>query len=326
MAAGATQATVGWIAPLDAGGAPLTGFDVQVAPAADPTAWMDAGSVTGAGVDLVVSGLVKGESYVFRVRAVNAGGPGPWSAASGPVLVPVTVPGAPTGLSAQVGNAEVALSWAAPTDEGGAAVTSYAVRVFDANSETPLATQSTPDAGTTFTVTGLTNGLAYQFDVAAINAQGTGAPSVKTAPVCGSGQWLGAYFVGTGLSGVPVVRCDTAVNFDWGTASPIPGSMPVDNFSVRWATTRVFTAGDYQFTATADDGVRVKVDNGPWIIDAWKDQGPTTYQAAIPLTAGEHTSPSSTTRRAAGPWPTSTGSPWRAPPANGPVRTSTTGT
>ena len=106
---------------------------------------------------------------------------------------------------------------------------------------------------------------------------------------CTPSQWTGAYFDNRDLTGTPKVRCDTAVNFDWGTASPIPGSMPVDNFSVRWATTRVFTAGDYQFTATADDGVRVKVDNGPWIIDAWKDQGPTTYQTAIPLTAGEHT-------------------------------------
>ena len=35
--------------------------------------------------------------------------------------------------------------------------------------------------------------------------------------------------------------------------------------------------------------MRVKVDDGPWIIDGWKNQAPTTYTAGVPLEAGEHT-------------------------------------
>jgi hypothetical protein len=48
-----------------------------------------------------------------------------------------------------------------------------------------------------------------------------------------------------------------------------------------------FSAGDYTFTARADDGVRVYVD-GTTVIDAWRDQSPTTYRATKTLTAGTH--------------------------------------
>lgn len=53
---------------------------------------------------------------------------------------------------------------------------------------------------------------------------------------------------------------DGAVNFDWGTGSPSPGTIG-DRFAARW--TGYFIppkAGTYQFGAHADDGVRIWVD------------------------------------------------------------------
>jgi hypothetical protein len=38
-----------------------------------------------------------------------------------------TAPGAPTGLAATAGNAQVSLSWGAPASNGGSAITSYKV-------------------------------------------------------------------------------------------------------------------------------------------------------------------------------------------------------
>jgi hypothetical protein len=83
------------------------------------------------------------------------------------------VPGAPTGLTATRGNAQVALSWTAPVSNGGSAITAYTVTASPGG-----ATCATTGA-TTCTVTGLTNGTLYSFTATATNAVGT---SVASAP------------------------------------------------------------------------------------------------------------------------------------------------
>ena len=90
-----------------------------------------------------------------------------------------TVPGTPTGVTGVPGDRSVALSWTAPTSDGGSPITSYRITPFiGANAQTPINT-GTP--GTNFTVSGLTNGTAYTFTVAATNAVGTGSPSAPSA-------------------------------------------------------------------------------------------------------------------------------------------------
>lgn len=99
--------------------------------------------------------------------------------------------------------------------------------------------------------------------------------------------WQAQYWNNPTLSGQPtLVRTDTSINFDWGFGSPGPG-IPADNFSARWTRYIDVTPGNYRFTATADDGIRVWVD-GQLIIDAWKVQPPTTYSATIYLGPGHH--------------------------------------
>jgi hypothetical protein len=99
--------------------------------------------------------------------------------------------------------------------------------------------------------------------------------------------YTGEYFGNATLTGTPALtRCDAAVDFDWGTGGPGSG-LSADNFSVRWTGQFDFPAGAATFTATADDGIRVWVD-GTLLIDAWRDQAATTYQATVNLTAGRH--------------------------------------
>ncbi len=82
-------------------------------------------------------------------------------------------------MGGTAGNASVALSWTAPASNGGSAITGYRVTPFiGATAQSAILTGS---AATTFTVTGLTNGTAYTFTVAAINAVGTGADSAASA-------------------------------------------------------------------------------------------------------------------------------------------------
>ena len=85
--------------PSVADGVPaVTGYEVQKSPSTGARDWTTAGSVPDPTTALVVGGLAKGSSWIFRVRAVNGAVPSAWSAPSDPVGIATTVPGAPTGV------------------------------------------------------------------------------------------------------------------------------------------------------------------------------------------------------------------------------------
>jgi murein DD-endopeptidase MepM/ murein hydrolase activator NlpD len=79
-----------------------------------------------------------------------------------------------------------------------------------------------------------------------------------------------------------------ALDFDWGAGSPSAGcGVPSDGFSVRWTRTAAFEGGTYVFTASADDGLRVKV-GATTVFDEWRDQV-ASFRKELVLPAGEHT-------------------------------------
>jgi hypothetical protein len=88
---------------------------------------------------------------------------------------PMSVPGAPTGVTATAGNSSATVSWTAPSSGGGP--TSYEVTPYiGSTAQTPKTVTGSPPATTT-TVTGLTAGTAYTFKVRAANANGFGPAS-----------------------------------------------------------------------------------------------------------------------------------------------------
>ena len=87
------------------------------------------------------------------------------------------VPGKPTGVTATAGNAQVKVSWTAPSGT----VTSYKLyRSTTAGGEGTTAYKSAL-TGSSYTDTGLTNGTTYYYKVAAVNSAGTGAQSVEVS-------------------------------------------------------------------------------------------------------------------------------------------------
>ncbi|MDR1266334.1 MAG: fibronectin type III domain-containing protein [Propionibacteriaceae bacterium] len=174
--AGDAQVALTWTAPASDGGTAVTGYSVQYR-AQGAAVWQSQAAVA---TNATVTGLTNDTTYEFQVAAVNAVGQGEWSnlvqatPTSGIVLVP---PGPPTGLAATAGDAQVTLAWTAPVSDGGTPLTGYSVG-YRAVGQTTWQTTTVTD--TTTIIASLTNGVAYEFRLAAVNAIGT---SVWSAPV-----------------------------------------------------------------------------------------------------------------------------------------------
>ena len=122
--AGNGQVTLSWTAPAS-GGVPITGYNVYQGTSPGGEARVPVNGASLVTSPYTVTGLNNGTTYYFRVTAVNRVGEGPASAEA--KAVPVTVPGAPTGLTVTPGDARVTLSWTASASDGGSPVTGYNV-------------------------------------------------------------------------------------------------------------------------------------------------------------------------------------------------------
>jgi hypothetical protein len=164
-----STATVTWAAPTDIGEPALTAYRVT---------W-DGGSqdVPASQLSLGVTGLSPGRSYQFAVATISDTGVGA-PVTSGAVTT-ASAPAAPTGLAAVLGAGSVALSWTASATNG-APVTGYLIEQQPAGGAWTSATPARV-TGTSATVTGLTNGTAYDFRVSATSSAGTSPASASTS-------------------------------------------------------------------------------------------------------------------------------------------------
>ena len=184
--AGNGQVTLSWNAPVSDGGAAIIGYDVYLgtSPGGESVSPVSAGLV--AGTSYTVGGLTNGTTYYFTADAVNGANLHSVRSAeaSATPVAPVTVPGAPSGVTAAAGDTRVSLSWHAPGSNDGAAITGY--RVYLGTGQKPVASV----AGTGATVTGLTNGTRYSFTVSAVNVAGEGPASgaVSATPTAATSQ------------------------------------------------------------------------------------------------------------------------------------------
>ena len=175
MAAGGDgEVTLSWRAPND-GGSAIKYYEYMI----DDGPWT---SIKGKSTTHTVTGLANGETYKFKVRAVNLIGPGPESR---PVTAtPATVPGAPRNLTAAPGDRRVTLMWERPADNGGLPITRYE---YTQKEESGLFGNwiSIDNSGptetneTSYVVTGLKDGTVYSFKVRAVNAVGPGDASAE---------------------------------------------------------------------------------------------------------------------------------------------------
>src|SRR3989449_5214699 len=96
-----------------------------------------------------------------------------------------TVPSAPQNLQAAAGNAQVSLSWTAPSSNGGSAITNY--KIYKSPRSGPETLLTTVGNVVSYTDGTVTNGQIYYYKVSAVNSAGEStqsneASATPTAP------------------------------------------------------------------------------------------------------------------------------------------------
>jgi cellulose 1,4-beta-cellobiosidase len=156
----------------------------------------------------------------YRV-VVSAVGASPVTSSAATLTV-TQVPNAPTSLAATAGNAQLALTWTAPSAPGSSAITGYTVEYTPSGGSAQ--TVSTGGTGTSYTLTGLTNGTAYTVRVAAVSAAGTGSYSTSA-----SGTPLAISFVA-----IPEMTSNTSPSGTVLTFGTIRNGFLTDGTSAAW--------------------------------------------------------------------------------------------
>ena len=102
-----------------------------------------------------------------------------------------SAPTAPQNFAVSSGNGQVTLTWSAPSNTGGSAITGYQVSYWATNGYTQNWTtiQGSGANTTSHTITGLTNGTDYTFELRALNSIGASVSSgLRTSTPSGSQQ------------------------------------------------------------------------------------------------------------------------------------------
>ena len=214
-AASNDQITVSWSAPKSTGGSPVTKYVASDGTSQCTVVPSSPGVTPPTALTCNLLGAMPGGTYAISVWAFNDIGRSP---AASLTSVFVTTPSAPQGVLASTANSQTTITWETPLSNGGGAILSYVVTDFNGHSCTVASTARS------CTITGLTNGLVYNFAIDATNIQGQGnfanvvvVPS--TAP--------------TSPLGVTAVAGDTRATVSWTDEQfPENGGAPIATYVV----------------------------------------------------------------------------------------------
>ncbi len=205
----------------------------------DPLSWGEWTAFSGRFIALggkiqrVVVGLTNGTTYSFQVRATAGTVKG--VASDTVTATPVAPPAKPTGLSATAGVLQVTLSWSDPSNSN---ITHYEFRqrVTGSNTWDSWTEISNSDADTTsHTVSGLTGGTAYDFQIQALAgiAVGTRSDVVSATPLLPDPP--------AKLANVSVTVGNQSVTLSWDN----PNSDVVDGYEYRQGTGDPLSWGEW---------------------------------------------------------------------------------
>jgi titin len=254
-----TSVSVSWTAPTDNGGEDVSSYTAAarvngIAVVGKTCTVSAVAPETTVATTCDVTGLTNGTTYTFTVVATNGAGSSLASAPSSDVI-PATVPTKPRNVASVSHDAEVWLSWDAPSNDGGVRVVSYLVTAaVDGVAVDPPATCSVSAPLTACIVSGLTNGTAYTFTVVAINSVGSSLDSVPTSAITPAG----APAAPTDIS---AITGDHQITVSW-TAPTVTNGSDVVEYLIQYSTNDTQWSEPIHTGSAATTRVVTGLDNG----------------------------------------------------------------
>ncbi|NWR06579.1 MYOM3 protein, partial [Paradoxornis webbianus] len=201
-----------WVPPSDDGGSPILGYLIERCVAGSEE-WEQCSAQPVKSCRCPVLGLAEGQTYQFRVRAVNRAGTSHPSKASDPVtthdasrdkrvtVIPydegrtieiskddleghIKIPLPPTNVHAtEVREDYVALAWDEPDPRGREPLNYYVEKSLVGSNSWQMVNLETPVSSPRFALFDLVKGKSYRFRVRSVNKFGISEPSAPSPPV-----------------------------------------------------------------------------------------------------------------------------------------------
>src|SRR2546426_73745 len=233
-AVSSSQINLSWTAPNN-GGSAITGYKIERSADGGST-WSTLVANTGiTGTTYSDTGLARTTTYTYRVSAINSvGTSSPSNTASATTSV---VSSPPSGLAATAASSsQINLSWAAPADNGGSAITGYKIESSTNSGSTwSVLVSNTGSTGTAYSDTGLSPSTTYSYRVSAINSVGTSTPSNTASATTQSATTSG----NTTTSSIVL----NGIQSTSGTVSSAPYQITLSNFNAGTGNNRLLVVG-----------------------------------------------------------------------------------
>uniref|UniRef100_A0A663M971 Myomesin-1 n=1 Tax=Athene cunicularia TaxID=194338 RepID=A0A663M971_ATHCN len=186
-----TSVVVTWTEPPDA--KELVGYYIESSIVGSGR-WEPCNNNPVKGTRFICHGLINGEKYIFRVRAVNAAGLSEFSQDSEPIEVQAAIGGgllhaAPSPpydiMVLESVRDSMVLGWKQPKVIGGTEITGYYVNYREVVDGVPgkwMEANIKAISERAYRIQNLKENMVYQFQVAAANLAGVGTPSLPSQP------------------------------------------------------------------------------------------------------------------------------------------------
>ncbi len=221
---GLVDMTATWTEPTENGGSPITRYRVQAATDVNFTENVQFVDLLNSGAKITTLGEYT--SYFIRLYAINSAG-----ISSPSNVVTVTTIGRPTAPTSAIADAiddNINVSWAAPTSDGGSAITGYIVEYTTILNDYDAGTRVSLSSATTEYDIPSSPGVLYYVKVRAVSAAGLGAYATEMQAV---GNLPPQSMTGLSASGQ-----QEAILISWNAQNETTnGGATISSYTISWS-------------------------------------------------------------------------------------------